>query len=76
MLDVEYAQLSDPGRERVNNEDYLDCAGPADPESDEGRGWLFALADGVGGHENGEVASRKRCAASFPAFALPLIKKC
>ena len=52
MLDVEFTQISDPGRVRRNNEDYLGHAQAA------ANGWLFALADGVGGHEMGEIASR------------------
>src|SRR5437879_13910847 len=57
MLDVDFAQLSDPGRLRDNNEDYLGYVQPATPEEARSRGWLFALADGVGGHDRGEVAS-------------------
>jgi serine/threonine protein phosphatase PrpC len=57
MLDVDFAQLSDPGRLRDNNEDYLGYVEPATPEEARSRGWLFALADGVGGHDRGEVAS-------------------
>jgi serine/threonine protein phosphatase PrpC len=58
MLDVEFAQLSDPGRQRANNEDYLGHVAPGKPEAARTHGWLFALADGVGGQEKGEVASR------------------
>src|SRR5580693_6284418 len=58
MLDLDYAQATDRGRVREHNEDYLGCALPEIPEQAETRGWLFALADGVGGQENGEVASR------------------
>lgn len=58
MLDVEFAQLSDFGKSRDHNEDYLGHALPEDPQQARTRGWLFALADGVGGHEDGEVASR------------------
>jgi PPM family protein phosphatase len=56
-MDVEYAQLSDLGKIRQGNEDYLGTVHPATPEEVRARGWLFALADGVGGHEHGEVAS-------------------
>jgi serine/threonine protein phosphatase PrpC len=56
MLDIEFAQLSDCGRVRDHNEDYLGCAIPARGTQARG-GWLFALADGVGGQEAGEVAS-------------------
>ena len=58
MLDLEYAQASDCGRVRDHNEDYLGCVLPEVPEREQTHGWLFALADGVGGQEKGEVASR------------------
>jgi len=58
LLDVEFAQLSDRGCVRENNEDYLGFALPASPEEARTRGWLFALADGVGGQEHGQVASQ------------------
>ena len=57
MLDVEFAQLSDPGKARDYNEDSLGFAVPDTPERGRSHGWLFALADGVGGHDHGEVAS-------------------
>lgn len=57
-MDVEFAQLSDLGRVRQGNEDYLGHARPATPEEASSRGWLFVLADGVGGQDQGEVASR------------------
>ncbi len=58
MLDVEFAQLSDPGRIREHNEDYIDRMIPDTPARARSHGWLFAVADGVGGNEDGEVASR------------------
>jgi PPM family protein phosphatase len=71
-LEIEYAQRSDPGRKRSNNED---CVGsvPADTAARaHTHGWLFALADGVGGHAKGEVASHlaiETIAAGFRAAA-------
>jgi protein phosphatase len=58
MLDLEFTQVSDPGLVREGNEDWLGHFPPASPAEVRSRGWLFALADGVGGHERGEVASR------------------
>ena len=44
---------------RDHNEDYLGHVAPATPSRARSHGWLFALADGVGGQERGEVASRE-----------------
>ncbi len=57
-LEVEFAQVSDTGRIRGHNEDYLGYVQPATPAQAQSQGWLFAVADGVGGQELGEVASR------------------
>ena len=58
MLALEFAQASDCGRVRDHNEDYLGSALPEVPERERTHGWMFALADGVGGQEDGEIASR------------------
>jgi len=57
-LDVEFASLSDPGRQREHNEDYLGHVAPGSPARARSHGWLFVLADGVGGTEKGEIASQ------------------
>lgn len=57
-LEVEFAQLSDPGRVRGHNEDFLGHIAPESPARARSHGWLFAVADGVGGHDQGEIASR------------------
>lgn len=57
-LDVEFAHLSDPGRQRGHNEDCVGHFQPATPAQARTHGWLFALADGVGGQDRGEVASK------------------
>ena len=69
MLDIEFVQLSDPGRVRDHNEDFFGHAVPAEEEQARTHGWLFALADGVGGHDRGEVASRVAVESVLEAFA-------
>ena len=66
MLDLEFAHLSDRGRVRGHNEDYLGMAASAD--GSRSPGWLFALADGVGGQAMGEVASRLAVETMLAAF--------
>jgi len=68
MLDVEFAQFSDIGRVRQHNEDFLGFTVPATPAEARSHGWLFALADGVGGHEAGEVASRTAVESMIEGF--------
>jgi serine/threonine protein phosphatase PrpC len=58
MLDLEFVARTDVGRVRDHNEDYLGHASPATPAQVRTHGWLFVLADGVGGQEQGEVASK------------------
>ena len=55
MLDA--VQLSDPGRQREINEDAFGRYEPSDA-ADAARGWLYVVADGMGGHAAGDVASK------------------
>jgi PPM family protein phosphatase len=57
-LELEFALASDPGHKRGHNEDFLGYSAPSTAEEIRRRGWLFAVADGVGGQDLGEVASR------------------
>jgi protein phosphatase len=68
MLDLEYAELSDSGLSRDHNEDFLGHAIPSSPAQVQSQGWLFALADGVGGQEKGEVASRLAVETALEGF--------
>jgi len=58
MLDLEFAELSDVGRVRDHNEDYFGHWLPSSETEGRTQGWLFTVADGVGGEELGEVASK------------------
>jgi serine/threonine protein phosphatase PrpC len=49
---------SDPGPVRDHNEDFVATRVPTTPDDAWDRAPLFALADGMGGHAAGEVASR------------------
>jgi PPM family protein phosphatase len=68
MLDLEFAARTDTGRVREHNEDYLGCACPENPAEVRSRGWLFVLADGVGGQEKGEVASHAAVESMLAGF--------
>lgn len=55
---VTFASLTDAGRVRARNEDCLGAFAPDDPDLLRRRGRLFVVADGMGGHARGDVASR------------------
>lgn len=57
MLDIQFGQASDPGKVRTNNEDALGSCLPKSRQETRSHGFLFAVADGVGGMDLGEVAS-------------------
>jgi protein phosphatase len=58
MMELDFAQLSDIGSIREHNEDCLGYVQPASPAQAQSHGWLFVVADGVGGQDLGELASR------------------
>jgi len=55
---VELAGMSDIGCQRENNEDQYAYWEPADDEEFARKGRLAIVADGMGGHEGGQEASR------------------
>jgi protein phosphatase len=59
MLDIQFGQASDFGKVRTNNEDAMGSFIPASRQQARSHGYLFVVADGVGGMELGEVASAK-----------------
>ncbi len=68
MLELEFCELSDTGRVREHNEDYVGNSLPVSESEGRTQGWLFALADGVGGEALGEVASRSAIETLIAGF--------
>ena len=56
-LELEASGLTDAGPHRETNEDCLGCFAPADALALQRKGYLYVVADGLGGHNAGEVAS-------------------
>jgi PPM family protein phosphatase len=69
MLDVQFGQASDPGKVRTNNEDSMGAFIPSSRQQARSHGYLFAVADGVGGLDLGEVASATAVSVLTEEFA-------
>lgn len=54
---IELANLTDIGFHRADNEDYYCYVEPDDDEVFERKGRLAVVADGMGGHQGGKIAS-------------------
>jgi len=57
MANIKSFYLSDPGKQRDNNEDAAGSFEPTDPIQLQQSGRLYVIADGLGGHQMGEKAS-------------------
>jgi PPM family protein phosphatase len=69
MLDLVFGQASDPGKVRTNNEDAMGSFIPSSRHQVRSHGYLFAVADGVGGMDLGEVASSTAISVLTEEFA-------
>jgi protein phosphatase len=57
-VQIEAALRTDQGQVRDHNEDFISSREPTDGDDEAKNGWVYIVADGVGGAEAGEVASR------------------
>lgn len=71
MIEIEAAALSDPSAFRHTNEDAIAAFAPLDAALLERKGFIYALADGVGGHQGGEVASATAVEAVIAEYYAP-----
>ncbi len=62
-----YCERTDIGRRRANNQDSKAVLAPVTSHQFRSRGWLFLVADGMGAHAAGELAS------AIAAEQVPLI---
>ncbi|MDR3580153.1 MAG: protein kinase [Oryzomonas sp.] len=67
-MELTYSELSSPGPVRDHNEDYVGFWQPQSLEEKRGRGTVVVLADGVGGLDRGEVASRMAVETALATF--------
>ena len=68
-MDLEFAEATDCGPVRPHNEDFVGHSLPSSADHARSRGWVFVLADGVGGRDRGEVASRLAVETVLSAWA-------
>ena len=71
MLEVEAGSRTDRGPRRETNEDSAGAFPPANPLQLERKGYLYLVADGMGGHQAGEVASSTAVAAAGDEYYSP-----
>ena len=67
---ITYAQQTDRGRVRENNEDFMSAVPAKDDHTANKKGNLFIVADGLGGLASGEIASREAVEGLEKAWGL------
>jgi PPM family protein phosphatase len=71
MLELVAGGLTDPGPNRETNEDSIGEFAPSDPLALQRKGYLYVVADGLGGHSAGEVASSSAVATLGEEYYSP-----
>jgi protein phosphatase len=71
LLELEAGGLTEAGPHRENNEDSIGCFAPDDPLALQRKGYLYVVADGLGGHHAGEVASASAVATLGEEYYSP-----
>lgn len=71
MLQVEATGRSEAGPHRETNEDFIGAFEPDESSGIERRGYLYVIADGMGGHLAGEVASATAVATLREEYYAP-----
>ena len=71
MLEFEAGGLTDAGPHRETNEDSIGCFAPGDQLALQRKGYLYVVADGLGGHSAGEVASSSAVATLGEEYYSP-----
>ncbi len=66
-LKITFACKTDVGRVRDHNEDYAIAEAPVEAERRR-RGMVFIIADGMGGHQAGEVASERAARTTLEEY--------